>query len=255
MSPTADRIAVSVRNVNYKPEDALILADMSFDARAGEILGIMGLSGAGKTSLLRLLIGLDKPESGEILIQGEDITKLGEDGLNRVRRKMGMCFQYAALFDSMTVAENVAFGLRREGKLSREEVQSHVEQMLDVVGMEGTEGLMPSELSGGMRKRIGVARALVTHPDIVLYDEPTAGLDPVIAAVISNLILHVHDEFGSTAVIVSHDVDNLLVMVDRALMLHEGRAIANGTPDELRSSAQPVVRQFIEGSISGPIQV
>ncbi len=255
MSSTADRIAVSVRNVNYKAEDTQVLADVSFDVSSGEIFGIMGLSGAGKTSLLRLLIGLIKPDSGAILIDGEDITGFGEDDLNRVRRKMGMCFQYAALFDSMTVAENVAFGLRREGKLSREEVQSRVDQMLDVVGMEGTNELMPAELSGGMRKRVGVARALVTQPDIVLYDEPTAGLDPIIAAVISNLVLRVHDEFGSTAIIVSHDVQNLLAMVDRALMLHESRVVATGTPDELRSSAEPVVRQFIKGSIDGPIQV
>jgi len=252
---SAQDLAVSVRNLSYFAGTDKVLSDLSFDVRRGEVLGIMGMSGAGKTTLLRLLIGLARPHSGAVLIEGEDITKLDEDGLNRVRSKMGMCFQYAALLDSMTVAENVAFGLRRHRHLSRADKQSRVQRMLDVVGMEGTENRMPSELSGGMKKRVGLARALVTEPNIILYDEPTSGLDPVIAAVISNLIVSVHEQFKSTAVIVSHDVDNLLDMTGRALMIHEARIVAAGTPETLRASTQPIVRQFIEGSISGPIQV
>jgi len=250
-----DQSIVWLRNVNYAVNDMPVLADVSFDVRRGEIFGIMGISGAGKTTLLRLIIGLAKPDSGDILVEGESITELREDGLNRVRRKMGMCFQYAALLDSMTVADNVAFGLGRQREIGRTEIQKRVSQMLDVVGMEGTESHMPAELSGGMKKRVGIARALVAHPSIILYDEPTAGLDPVIAAVISDLIMSLHDKFESTAIIVSHDVDNLLTMADRAMMLHQAEAIATGTPEELRQSPNPVVKQFIEGKVNGPIEV
>ena len=246
---------IQVRDLSYAVGGATILSDISFQVRRGEIFGIMGMSGSGKTTLLRLLMGLIRPASGEIIIEGQDIVAMDEDDLNRVRGRMGMCFQYAALFDSMTTAENVAFALRRARSVTREEIAQRTSQMLDVVDMEGTGAMMPANLSGGMRKRVGIARALVGRPDIMLYDEPTSGLDPVMASVINNLIAQVREDFGATAIVVSHHVERLVEIVDRALMLHDARVVVIGTPDELRATELPVVRQFIEGDVVGPITV
>jgi phospholipid/cholesterol/gamma-HCH transport system ATP-binding protein len=246
---------ILVRDLSYAVGGETILSDISFEVYPREIFAVMGTSGVGKTTLLRLLMGLIRSGSGEITIDGESIIGLDEDGLNRVRAKMGMCFQYAALFDSLTVAGNVAFALRGDRSLTPTELSERVSHMLDVVDMEGTEERMPADLSGGMKKRVGIARALINQPRIMLYDEPTSGLDPVMARVISNLILQVRDDFGTTAVIVSHDVEHLFEIVDRALMLHEGQVTAIGTPAELQGSELPVLRQFIEGSVVGPITV
>lgn len=244
---------VCVRNVDYTVGDTEVLSDVSFDVMPGEVFGIMGMSGSGKTTLLRLLMALIRPSRGEILVHGEDITKLDEDGLNRVRENMGMCFQYAALFDSMTVAENVGFALRNRRDLSRDAVAERVAHLLDVVDMEGTEERMPADLSGGMKKRVGIARALMSHPALMLYDEPTSGLDPVMAGIITTLIRQVRDEFHSTAVVVSHDVPNLFGIADRVLMLHDRRVVDIGTPEEMRVIDSPTIRQFVDGDAAGPL--
>lgn len=244
---------VSIRNVCYAVGGSTVLDDVSFDVMPGEVFGIMGMSGSGKTTLLRLLMGLIRPTSGHIFVHGEEITALDEDGLNRIRENMGMCFQYAALFDSMSVAENVAFALRRRRDLSRQEVAERVSRLLQVVDMEGTEERMPADLSGGMKKRVGIARALMSHPALMLYDEPTSGLDPVMAGIITTLIRQVRDEFRSTAVVVSHDVYSLFSIADRVLMVHDQRVVAVGTPDQMRTMDSPLVRQFVHGEPAGPL--
>ncbi len=244
---------VSVRNVFYNIGGNEVLHDISFDVMPGEIFGIMGMSGSGKTTLLRLLMALIQPDSGEIVVHGEDITKLNEDGLNRVRSNMGMCFQYAALFDSLTVRANVAFALRNRRDLSVEEIDRRVGDLLDLVDMPGVQDRMPSDLSGGMKKRIGIARALIEHPDLMLYDEPSSGLDPVVAAVITGLIRSVRDEFASTTIIVSHDVASLFSIADRVLMLHGHRVVVIDTPEAMMASEEPAIAQFVKGETVGPL--
>ena len=242
---------LSIENIRQIIEDNVIIDDVSFKIWPGEIFGIMGMSGSGKTTLLRLLIGLDKPTEGSVLFKGEDITRLDEDGLNRVRKSMGMCFQYSALFDSMTVAENVAFAWRNRRDVTPEQQSDRVAQLLAMVEMTGTEDRMPADLSGGMRKRVSIARALMEEPELVLYDEPSSGLDPVMSCNITDLIKKVSTDTGSTAVMVSHDVANLLSICDRMLMLH-GRVVQLiGTPDDMRASDLPVVHRFVHGLACG----
>lgn len=247
-------VLIEVRHLTCRMEGKLVLDDVSFDVHRGEIFGVMGLSGAGKSTLLRNIMGLVQPESGSIVIDGVDITQVDETTLNSVRLKMGMSFQYSALFDSMSVFDNVAFGLRRR-RVPAAEVRSKVAHYLEVVGMAGTEQLMPANLSGGMRKRVSIARALSTEPEVVLYDEPTSGLDPVLAATIDHLIQKLRDDFGVSSIVVTHDVQHLFGYADRAMMLYLGRAVQCDTPEKLRQSDDPVVRQFITGSMIGPIVV
>ncbi len=253
MGPERDRLIV-VENLSYAVEGKQVLDGVSLELYRGEVLGVMGLSGAGKSTLLHNIMRLVKPQSGRIVVHGVDITDASEAEINEVRLRMGMAFQYSALFDSMTVYDNVAFALRRRGAPD-DEVRRRVAELLDVVDMTGTEHLMPADLSGGMKKRVSVARALATQPDVVLYDEPTSGLDPVLAAAVDHLIAKLRDDVGISAIVVTHDVAHLFAYADRAMMLYEGKVIATGTPDELRGSGNPVVRQFITGSIDGPIKV
>jgi phospholipid/cholesterol/gamma-HCH transport system ATP-binding protein len=251
---TSEAPVVQVEHVTCVRSGKLVLDDVSLEVQRGEIFGVMGLSGAGKSTLLHLLMGLIRPQEGRILINGTDITQLDDRQMNEVRLRMGMSFQYSALFDSMTVFDNVAFGLRRR-HVPETEIRTKVAHYLDVVGMDGTEDLMPANLSGGMKKRVSVARALSTEPEVMLYDEPTSGLDPVLAAVVDHLIVKLRDDFGVCSIIVTHDVQHLFAYADRALMLYEAKAIEVGTPDELRRSDDPVLQQFIGGVAHGPIQV
>src|SRR5207302_3664042 len=212
---------------------------------------IIGRSGGGKSVLLKHLIALLKPNTGQVLIDGENIVPLNERQLLRVRHKFGMLFQGAALFDSLTVAENIAFAFRRDRVLPEREIAKRVAQVLEMVGLPGTETKNPSELSGGMRKRVGLARAIIYQPEIVLYDEPTTGLDPIVSDSIDKLILRVRDRLNVTSVVVTHDMRSARRLGQRIMMLHDRKIYAAGTPDEIFASQDPVVRQFIDG-ISDP---
>jgi phospholipid/cholesterol/gamma-HCH transport system ATP-binding protein len=246
---------VTVRRLHYEIAGRKILDGVDLAIESREVMSVMGLSGGGKTTFLKCCAGLIRPSGGEIFIGDTEIVRLGESQLNSVRRRIGMVFQYAALFDSMNVYENVAFGLRHHSDLTESEIRRVVEEKLDAVGMPGSERLLPAELSGGMRKRIGLARALATNPEVLFYDEPTSGLDPVVATLIDELIVHVRDTLGVTSVVVSHTIPSIFRISDRIAMLYGGRFIAVGSPEEIRQSADPVVRQFIEGRSEGPIHV
>jgi phospholipid/cholesterol/gamma-HCH transport system ATP-binding protein len=215
----------------------------------------MGISGTGKTTLLRLMAGLVKPDKGEIFVNGRDIVPLTERQMNKVCNELGFVFQYGALFDSLTVEENVGFAPTR-AKVPRDEVKQRVEELLQEVGLDtDVAKRLPSELSGGMRKRVAMARALAAEPQIVLYDEPTSGLDPVLARIIDDLIVRLRDRLGTTNVVVSHHLPSILRIADRVLMLHQGRIIFEGTSQEVQKSENPIVRQFIEGEAVGPITI
>jgi phospholipid/cholesterol/gamma-HCH transport system ATP-binding protein len=229
----------------------VILEDVSFRVETGESVVIIGRSGGGKSVLLKHLIGLLQPDAGDVRIDGENLCGLNERQLLRVRHKFGMLFQGAALFDSMTVAENIAFALRREATLTEAEIRDRVVRALDVVELTGTQRKRPSELSGGMRKRVGLARAIVYEPQIVLYDEPTTGLDPVVSDSIDKLIVRVRDHLKVTTVVVTHDMRSARRLGQRILMLHNKNIYFSGTPDEIFNSEDPVVHRFVNG-ISTP---
>jgi phospholipid/cholesterol/gamma-HCH transport system ATP-binding protein len=244
---------VQLEQLSYAIDGSVILDSVDLSVARGEIVGIMGRSGQGKTTLLRLIIGLIRPTGGRVLIDGADITGIDEAHLDRLRLGMGLVFQGAALFDSMTVAENVAFALVEHRRVRRSDVADHVRELLAMVDMSGSEALMPSQLSGGMQKRVGVARALALRPSIMLYDEPTAGLDPISAAAIGNLIGRLREEVGATSIIVSHNVPSLRAVCDRAAVIHGGRFLASGPIEELEASADAGVRQFLSGDPRGPL--
>jgi phospholipid/cholesterol/gamma-HCH transport system ATP-binding protein len=246
---------VRLRDLRYAVRGREILSGVNLVVEPGEILAIMGLSGGGKTTLLKCIGTLVRPTSGGIAIGDVEVARLSETQLYPVRRRIGMVFQYAALFDSLTVYENVAFGLRHHGEQDEAKIRAIVEEMLAAVGMEDVENLLPAELSGGMRKRVGLARALATGPEVLLYDEPTSGLDPVVATVIDELIVSVRTRLGVTSIVVSHTIPSIFRIADRVAMLHEGHLIAQGSVAEIRESSDARVRQFIEGRADGPIQV
>jgi phospholipid/cholesterol/gamma-HCH transport system ATP-binding protein len=239
--------AIEVRDLKKAFRDHPVLEGVSFSIEKGESVVIIGRSGGGKSVLLKHLIALLKPDSGEVLIEGENIVPLDERQLLRVRRKFGMLFQGAALFDSMTVAENIAFAFRRDRTLPEQEIAKRVAHVLDLVDLPGTEAKNPSELSGGMRKRVGLARAIIYQPEIVLYDEPTTGLDPIVSDSIDKLILRVRDRLNVTSVVVTHDMRSARRLGQRILMLHDKNIYASGTPEEIFASKDPIVRQFVEG--------
>jgi phospholipid/cholesterol/gamma-HCH transport system ATP-binding protein len=238
---------IEVRDLTKSFGAQLVLDSVSFRIENGESVAIIGRSGSGKSVLLKHLIGLLQPDKGEVLIDGENIVPMNERQLLRVRRKFGMLFQSAALFDSMTVAENVAFGLRRHEHLTEAEIGRRVAETLEMVDLPGTEDKNPAELSGGMRKRVGLARAIIYEPQIVLYDEPTTGLDPIVSDSIDQLILRVRDRLKVTTVAVTHDMRTARRVGQRVLMLHNKKIYANGTPDQIFDSLDPVVRQFVDG--------
>jgi len=232
-----------------------VLDGLNLAIEAGKTTVIIGRSGGGKSVLLKHIIGLIKPDSGHVLIEESDITRLSEKDLNEVRKKFGMLFQEAALFDSMTVGENVAFPLREQTKLKDQEIRQIVADRLRAVGLSGVEEKMPSQLSGGMRKRVGLARAIALHPRIVLFDEPTTGLDPVMTEAINQLIMDTQKNFNLTCVVISHDIQSIFRIGHKIAMLYEGRIIEYGTPEEIRASVNPVMKQFLSGSVDGPIKV
>ncbi len=232
-----------------------VLSDINMTVARGEVVSIIGLSGCGKSTLLRHIIGLLRPTSGHIYIEDEDITLLEETALNRVRRRMGMVFQYGALFDSMTVGDNVAFPLRQHTSLTRQETALKVAEKLGLVGLEGTEALYPAELSGGMQKRVALARALALEPEILLFDEPTTGLDPVTTSTIEEKIAALQQHLHPTMVIVTHHMPTVYALSDRVVMLHEGSVRAKGTVEEIRNTGDPLVEQFLQGRAEGPIKL
>ena len=238
---------ISLRQLNITFGTHTVLDNIDLDVYKGETLAVLGPSGTGKSTVLRSMIGLLEPNGGQIFIQGEDVSGLDEDGWNRLRMKMGMVFQYSALFDFLTVGENVAFGLRQHTDKSNEEIQGIVTQMLDLVGLPDTQDLYPAELSGGMKKRVGLARAIAVNPEIVLYDEPTARLDPIMSRNISRLIKKTQEQLHVTSVLVTHDMQSAFYAADRVAMLYEGHIVAIGTAEEMKNSTNPIVKAFIEG--------
>jgi phospholipid/cholesterol/gamma-HCH transport system ATP-binding protein len=238
---------IEVRNLQKSFGASKVLDGVSFRIENGESVVIIGRSGGGKSVLLKHLVGLLQPDAGEVLIDGENIGPLNERQLLRVRKKFGMVFQGAALFDSMTVAENVAFAFRRHKNLTAGEIARRVAATLEMVDLPGTENRKPAELSGGMRKRVGLARAIIYEPQIVLYDEPTTGLDPIVSDSIDRLIIRVRDHLKVTSIVVTHDMRSARRVGNHVLMLHERKIYANCTPESLFASQDPIVRQFVDG--------
>lgn len=231
-----------------------VLDNLSLQVKRGEVLVIMGPSGVGKTVLLKHLIGLLRPDSGRVIVDGMDITMLKGEDMNRVRARFAFLFQWGALFDSMTVLENVMFPLRERTRLSDKEIRERAIDLITHVGLRGSEDKWPDELSGGMKKRAALARALVMEPDIVLFDEPTTGLDPVICSSIHQLIAESHRRFNFTGVIISHEVPGIFEIADRVAMLFNGKILDIGEPSDIINSGNEAVQQFIKGSLEGPIK-
>jgi len=238
---------IEVRHLQKSFGPNKVLDGVSFRIENGESVAIIGRSGGGKSVLLKHLVGLLQPDSGDILIDGENIGPMNERQLLRVRRKFGMVFQGAALFDSMTVAENVAFAFRTQRHLTAGEIAKRVAAALEMVDLPGTEAKKPAELSGGMRKRVGLARAIIYEPQIVLYDEPTTGLDPIVSDSIDKLMIRVRDHLKVTSIVVTHDMRSARRVANRVVMLHEKKIYATAAPEEFFTSSDPVVRQFVDG--------
>lgn len=244
---------IELINIHKAFGSQTVLNGLNLKVPAGTTTAVIGPSGEGKSVMLKHMIGLLTPDQGEVLVEGTSILGLGRVELNRIREKFAMVFQNAALFDSMTVYENVAFPLEEKTNLSRDEISSRVETALLEVGLKNVYQKYPDELSGGMKKRVGLARGLLLEPQIVLFDEPTTGLDPVIRRAIHQLIKETQAKFGFTAVIVSHDIPDIFEVAHHIAMLYRGEILQFGTPEEIQGSDHPVVRQFISGSLDGPI--
>lgn len=224
-----------------------MLGGLDLDVAEGETVVLLGRSGTGKSVFLKTVIGLVRADQGTLALFGRDVTQAGEGEWNRERRDVAMVFQGAALFDSMTVGDNVALGLRHQRRLAEDEIAATVERCLGVVGLAGTAGLKPASLSGGMRKRVGIARAVALSPRLLLYDEPTSGLDPVTSDVINRLIRRAQKELGAAAIVVTHDMASARFIGDRIALLHQGRIVFDGTPADVERTTDPLVRQFVEG--------
>lgn len=249
--------AIKIRAVSlYKSfGEKDVLHGINIEVRRGESMVVIGGSGSGKTVLIKCIIGLMRPDQGEIHVDGLEITSLDEKRMNEVRKKFGMLFQGGALFDSMTVWENVGFGLRQQTRLSEEEIRRVASEKLALVGLKNVEDLMPAELSGGMRKRVSLARAIAMEPEILLYDEPTTGIDPIMADAINDLIVQMKEKLNVTSIAITHDMKSAYKIADRIAMLYQGKIIEVGTPGETRNSSNPMVQQFIEGRSEGPIKI
>jgi len=244
---------ISIENLSKSFGAVPILKNLNLDIGKQQITFIIGHSGAGKSVLLKLIIGLIKADEGRIMVDGEDITSFGERRLDQFRRRFGYLFQNAALFDSMTVEDNIAFPLKEHTRMKRKEIRERVRQTMDLVGLEDIENRMPSEISGGMRKRAGLARALILNPEILLFDEPTTGLDPILAEMVDELILKTQNQIGITSIVISHDIPAALRIADKIVMIYDGRVRAAADPVELQALDDPVVQQFLKGDSEGPM--
>jgi len=246
---------IRLQGVHKSFGDQVVLDGLDITIPAGQITAVIGPSGEGKSVMLKHMIGLLQPDSGAVEVEGESITAASRARLNSIREKFGMLFQNAALFDSMNVFDNVAFPLREKTRLSKEEIRNRVMSALEDVGLKNVEHKYTDQLSGGMKKRVALARALLLNPKIILFDEPTTGLDPIIKKAIHQLIRDTHAKFGFTAVIVSHEIPDIFEVAQHVAMLYKGKILQYGTTDEILHSGHPVVRQFISGSLDGPIQM
>lgn len=248
-----DKVRIKLVGVTKSFDDNKVLDDVSLEIKSRETIVIIGRSGCGKSVLLKHIIGIMKPDKGKIYIDNMELTNMSEKRLDEFRQGFGMLFQGAALFDSLTVGENVAFALKRQTNLNKVKIDELVKEKLDLVGLENVEDMKPSELSGGMKKRVGLARAIAMNPHIVLYDEPTTGLDPIMADAINQLIVDLQKKLDITSVAVTHDMVSAYKIANRIAMLYNGKIIEIGTPDEIKNTKNPVVKQFITGSAFGPI--
>jgi phospholipid/cholesterol/gamma-HCH transport system ATP-binding protein len=244
---------IQIENISKSFGPRHVLRDCSLRVEQGETMVVIGASGTGKSTLLKTIIGLLDPDRGRVLVDGQEVGALRPRELAALRTRMGYLFQSGALINWLTVGENVALPLRENSKLPESEIAGRVERSLELVGLAGTQDLLPDQLSGGMRKRAGLARSLVTEPEIILYDEPTTGLDPVTAHIIDQLIIDLRAKLGVTSGVVSHDMEGVWRVADRVAMLYQGSIVAIGSPDEIRASEDPIVQQFVTGSLVGPL--
>ncbi len=230
-----------------------VLDDLSFEVKKGECLVILGGSGCGKSTCLRLIIGAHRPDSGTIEVLGKDITSGDKKILDEVRKRIGIVYQFGALYNSMTVGENVALPLREHTDLSEDVIKIMIKMKLELVGLRDFESLKPSELSGGMKKRVGIARAMALDPEVIFYDEPTAGLDPIVAGVVDQLIYDLNKKLGVTSIVVTHHMSSAFKLADRIILLYKGKVVEEGTAEKIQNSEDPLVQQFITGAPDGPI--
>ena len=249
----SDETMILVKDLYKSFGENHVLRGLNLEVKCGESMVVIGGSGTGKSVLIKCVIGLLHHDRGEIYVNGQEISGLNEEGWNQLRKKFGMLFQRDALFDSLSVWENVGFALRRHTKLSDAKIKEIAVEKLKLVGMQNVENLMPAELSGGMRKRVSLARAIAMEPAILLYDEPTTGLDPIMANVINDLIVTMREALEVTSIAITHDMNSAYRIADRIAMLYKGEIIEVGTPDEFKASHNPIVQQFIQGEVEGPI--
>jgi len=246
---------IEIRGLHKSFADKKVLQGVDLDIASGETTTIIGGSGSGKSVLFKHIIGLMKPDAGSVLVDGEDITKINEKGLYCMVDKFGLVFQSGALFDSMTVGENIAFGIKNRDDLKRADIDAVIEHSLSQVGLADIANLLPAELSGGMKKRVAIARVIARKPAIIMYDEPTTGLDPIMADIINDLIIKVSGNKEITSIVITHDMVSAYKISDKIAVLFEGRIIETGSPEEIRKTKNAIVRQFIEGKAEGPIKI
>lgn len=244
---------IEIINLSKSFPSSKVLDNLNLIINSGEVIVIIGRSGCGKSVLLKHIIGLIKPDMGQVIVDGNDMTRLEEYEMDKLRLSFGMLFQGSALFDSMTVGENVGFTLREHTDIPKEKIREKIANSLELVGLRGIENQMPAELSGGMKKRVGLARAICNNPKIILYDEPTTGLDPIMADAINDLIIDLNNKLNVTSIVVTHDMVSAYKIADRIAMLYKGKILAIGAPGEIKNTKDPIVKQFITGAAKGPI--
>ena len=245
---------VTLQGIRLQFGEKVVLRDVDLRVQPQDRLVVLGQSGSGKSTLLRLVLGILRPNAGTVMFRGREINRLRRGQLDQIRTHIGMVYQYSALISSLNVRDNLALPLEELTRKSRAEIDRIIDEKLEMVGMLDAKAALPSELSGGMRKRVGMARALVLDPDLILFDEPSAGLDPVISAVIDNLIINLTEQIKATSIIVTHEMDSAFKIATRMAMLYRGKFIADGSPESFRHSSNPIVAQFVSGAASGPIR-